>query len=214
MADHIDKTRNDHHDFEKGNLQDFKQDNPFFFFSEWYEDAHEQNAADPHAVVLSTVDKTGQPSSRIVYMRELLEEGFIIYTNYLSRKGAEIGVNQKVAGLFYWDVLERQVRIEGEAVMVDAAISDDYFEGRPRLSKIGAWASEQSTEIESRSTLEERVKFFEEKFPNEVPRPPHWGGYLIVPNYFEFWQGRQGRLHDRLCYKLEEDKWLKYRIAP
>jgi pyridoxamine 5'-phosphate oxidase len=94
--------------------------------------------------------------------------------------------------------------------MVDAAISDDYFEGRPRLSKIGAWASEQSTEIESRSTLEERVKFFEEKFPNEVPRPPHWGGYLIVPNYFEFWQGRQGRLHDRLCYKLEEDKWLKY----
>jgi pyridoxamine 5'-phosphate oxidase len=147
-------------------------------------------------------------------MRELLEEGFIIYTNYLSRKGAEIGVNQKVAGLFYWEVLERQVRIEGEAVMVDAAISDDYFEGRPRLSKIGAWASEQSTEIESRSTLEERVKFFEEKFPNEVPRPPHWGGYLIVPNYFEFWQGRQGRLHDRLCYKLEEDKWLKYRIAP
>jgi pyridoxamine 5'-phosphate oxidase len=214
MADHIDKTRNDHHEFEKGNLQDFKQDNPFLFFSEWYENAHEQNAADPHAVVLSTVDKTGQPSSRIVYMRELLEEGFIIYTNYLSRKGAEIGVNQKVAGLFYWEVLERQVRIEGEAVMVDAAISDDYFEGRPRLSKIGAWASEQSTEIESRSTLEERVKFFEEKFPNEVPRPPHWGGYLIVPNYFEFWQGRQGRLHDRLCYKLEEDKWLKYRIAP
>ncbi|MEO9531554.1 MAG: pyridoxamine 5'-phosphate oxidase [Crocinitomicaceae bacterium] len=214
MSDHIDKTRNDRHDFEKGSLQDFKYENPLLFFNEWYQDAHEKNAADPHAVVLSTVDKTGQPSSRIVYMRELIEEGFIIYTNYLSRKGAEIGVNQKVAGLFYWDVLERQVRVEGEAVMVDAEISDAYFASRPRLSQIGAWASEQSSEIEARASLEERVAFFEKKFPNEVPRPPHWGGYLIVPTYFEFWQGRLGRLHDRLCYQLVEDKWRKFRIAP
>ena len=214
MSDHLDKTRNDRHDFEKNKLDVFKYDDPMLFFSEWYQDAHEKNAADPHAVVLSTVDKSGQPSSRIVYMRELLEEGFIIYTNYLSRKGAEIGVNQKVAGLFYWDVLERQVRVEGEAVMVDAQISDDYFASRPRISQIGAWASEQSTEIESRASLEERVAFFEKKYPNEVPRPPHWGGYLIVPNYFEFWQGRLGRLHDRLCYKREEENWLKYRIAP
>lgn len=214
MTDHIDKTRNDRHDFEKGNLQDFIHDNPLLFFNQWYQDAHEKNAADPHAVILSTVDKTGQPSSRIVYMRELLEEGFIIYTNYLSRKGAEIGVNQKVAGLFYWDVLERQVRIEGEAVMVDAKVSDAYFESRPRLSQIGAWASEQSTEIDSRTSLEDRVEYYQDKFPNKVPRPPHWGGYLIVPNYFEFWQGRVGRLHDRLCYTLQEDKWLKSRIAP
>ena len=214
MTDHLDKTRNNRHDFEKNKLDVFKYDDPMLFFNEWYQDAHEKNAADPHAVVLSTVDKSGQPSSRIVYMRELLQEGFIIYTNYLSRKGAEIGVNQKVAGLFYWDVLERQVRVEGEAVMVDTELSDAYFASRPRISQIGAWASEQSTEIESRASLEERVAFFEEKFPNQVPRPPHWGGYLIVPHYFEFWQGRLGRLHDRLCYKREENNWMKYRIAP
>ncbi|MFT4600200.1 MAG: pyridoxamine 5'-phosphate oxidase [Arenicella sp.] len=214
MSDHIDKTKNDRHDFEKGKLNAFKYDDPMLFFNEWYQDAHEKNAADPHAVVLSTVDKDGQPSSRIVYMREILEEGFIIYTNYLSKKGGEILKNQKVAGLFYWDVLERQVRVEGEAEKIDPQISDDYFASRPRMSQIGAWASEQSSEIDSRSSLEERVKFFEDKYPNEVPRPPHWGGYLIKPQYFEFWQGRLGRLHDRLCYQKEANSWKQFRIAP
>jgi len=214
MSDHLDKTRNTRRDFDKDKLDGFIHEDPMLFFNEWYQDAHEKNAADPHAVVLSTVDKEGQPSSRIVYMRELLSEGFIIYTNYLSRKGSEILKNHKVAGLFYWDVLERQVRIEGEAEKIDALISDDYFASRPRISQIGAWASEQSSEIGDRLTLEERVKHFEEKYPNEVPRPPHWGGYLIKPQYFEFWQGRLGRLHDRLCYEKEGDSWRKFRIAP
>jgi pyridoxamine 5'-phosphate oxidase len=185
-----------------------------FFFKEWYQEAHEHDCADPHAVVLSTVNEKGQPSSRVVYMRDMLEEGIIIYTNYLSRKGGEILKNHKVAALFYWDCIERQVRMEGEAVKVDSELSDEYFAARPRISQIGAWASEQSSEIDNRATLEERVRFFEEKYPNEVPRPPHWGGYLIQPTYFEFWQGRLGRLHDRLCYSKEETNWKKSRIAP
>jgi len=214
MADHIDKTRNERYDFEKGQLEGFKYDDPMLQFNEWYQNAHEKNAADPHAVMLSTVSAEGQPSSRIVYMRELLEEGFVIYTNFNSRKGSQIAETHKVAGLFYWDVLERQVRIEGIAEKVDPQMSDDYFASRPRISQIGAWASEQSSEIESRATLEERVAFFEKKFPDAVPRPPHWGGYLIRPHYFEFWQGRLGRLHDRLCYQKENESWRKFRIAP
>lgn len=202
------------YDFEKGKLDDFKHSNPLLLFNEWYQDAHEKNCADPHAVVLSTVSADGQPSSRIVYMRQLLEEGLIIYTNYLSRKGNEIDGNQKVSALFYWDCCERQVRIEGTAIKVESQISDDYFAARPRLSQIGAWASEQSSEIDNRASLEERVAFFEKKFPNEVPRPPHWGGYLIQPHFFEFWQGRVGRLHDRLCYQKQADSWKTYRIAP
>jgi pyridoxamine 5'-phosphate oxidase len=204
----------DRRDFGKGKLESVKHEDPMLFFNEWYQDAQEKNCPDPHAVVLSTVDAEGQPSSRIVYMRELLAEGFIIYTNYLSRKGSEILKNHKVGALFYWDCNERQLRIEGEAVKVDAQLSDDYFAARPRISQIGAWASEQSSVIDSRLTLEERVKHFEAKYPNEVPRPPHWGGYLIKPKYFEFWQGRLGRLHDRICYRKNNDSWDIFRISP
>lgn len=205
---------NDRYDFQKDKLEDFKHNDPLLFFQEWYQEAKEKDCADPHAVVISTVDETGQPSSRVVYMRDLLEEGIVIYTNYLSRKGSEITDNPKVSLLFYWDCCERQVRIEGIAEKVDPTLSDDYFANRPRISQIGAWASEQSSEIEDRATLEQRIKHFEEKYPNEVPRPPHWGGFLIQPQYFEFWQGRLGRLHDRLCYEKNGDDWNKKRIAP
>lgn len=204
----------DRFDFNKGKLEGFKYDDPMLFFSEWYHEAQEKNCADPHAVVLSTVNASGQPSSRMVYMRELMSEGFVIYTNYLSKKGGEILKNHKVAALFYWDCCERQVRVEGEAVKVDQQLSDDYFASRPRISQIGAWASEQSSEIKDRSTLEERVRFFEEKYPKVVPRPPHWGGYIVQPTYMEFWQGRLGRLHDRLVYSKRENVWLKSRLAP
>jgi pyridoxamine 5'-phosphate oxidase len=204
----------DRYDFNKGKLEDFKHDDPMLFFSECYQEAREQGCADPHAVVISTVSESGQPSARMVYMRDLLSEGIIIYTNYLSRKGGEILKNPKVALLFYWDCCERQVRIEGTAEKVDSQLSDDYFAQRPRISQIGAWASEQSTEIDSRATLEERVRHFEAKYPDVVPRPPHWGGFLIKPHYFEFWQGRLGRLHDRLCYTKDGASWKKSRIAP
>jgi pyridoxamine 5'-phosphate oxidase len=173
----------------------------------------EKNCPDPHAVVFTTVSVEGFPASRVVYLRELVEEGFIIYTNYLSRKGTEVTENKNVALLFYWECLERQVRVEGLVEKVDPLISDDYFAGRPRISQIGAWASEQSSVIVDRKTLEDRVAFFENKFPTKVPRPPHWGGFLIKPSYFEFWQGRLGRLHDRICFEKEND-WQSYRIAP
>ena len=214
MSDHLDKTRNDRRDFEKGKLEEIREKDPMKLFHSFYQDAHENSCADPHAMVLSTVSADGQPSSRVVYMRELLEEGFIFYTNYLSKKGSHIEGNKKVSSLFYWDCIERQVRVEGTVEKVDDQISDDYFASRPRISQIGAWASEQSSEIDSRASLEERVAFFEEKYPDVVPRPPHWGGYLIVPHYFEFWQGRLGRLHDRICFQKEGDDWKIFRISP
>lgn len=214
MSDHIDKTRNQRNDFTKGNLDDVKYRDPLLFFNEWYREAHEKNCADPHAFVLSTVSKSGMPSSRIVYMRDLLEEGIVFYTNYLSKKGEQTELNPQVAVLFYWDCTERQVRIEGTIEKVSEELSDDYFASRPRISQIGAWASEQSKEIPNRETLDERVRLFEEKFPDRVPRPPHWGGYLIKPQYFEFWQGRVGRLHDRFCFERSENGWKIYRVSP
>ena len=210
---HLDHTRNDHSDFLKGELNDYLTD-PMLMFKKWYQEAHEKNCMSPHAMSISTVSPKGQPSSRMVYMKEILEEGFIFYSNFKSRKGTNLVTNPKIAALFFWGCTEQQVRIEGEVEKVPTEISDDYFASRPRVSQIGAWASEQSSEIENRQTLEDRVAHFEAKYPNEVPRPNHWGGYLIKPAYFEFWQGRLGRLHDRICYTLESDNWNTTRIAP
>lgn len=208
--DHI---KNDHSDFLKGELKDYLS-NPMLMFKKWYQAAHENNCASPHAMSICTVDANCQPSSRTVYMKELLEEGIVFYTNYNSKKGKDLAVNPKIAVLFFWDCNEQQVRIEGEVIKVPSEMSDDYFASRPRISQIGAWASEQSAEIESREKLEERVAFYEKKFPNTVPRPPYWGGYLIQPHYFEFWQGRLGRLHDRICYILTNGVWVSKRISP
>lgn len=212
--DQANKKKIDRADFLKGKLEETAHIDPIDFFGTWYQEAIEKNCADPHAVVLTTATLEGKPSSRIVYMRNLLKEGVIIYTNYTSRKGIEITENPNVALLFYWDCCERQVRIEGQVSKIDPVLSDDYFAARPRISQIGAWASEQSSVIPDRASLEERVAFFEKKFPNEVPRPPHWGGLIVEPTYFEFWQGRLGRLHDRICYEKNESDWSTYRIAP
>ncbi len=212
--DQANKKKIDRADFLKGKLEDVAYTDPLKLFSNWYQEAIEKNCADPHAVVFTTASIEGKPSSRIVYMRELLEEGVIIYTNYNSRKGTDIIENPNVALLFYWDCCERQVRLEGQVKKIDPLISDDYFAARPRISQIGAWASEQSAVIPNRASLEERVAFYEKKFPNEVPRPPHWGGLIVEPTYFEFWQGRLGRLHDRICYEKEDNDWTNYRIAP
>jgi len=206
-------SKNKHSDFLKGELTDYAS-NPLLMFKKWYQEAYDQNCASPNAMSVCTVSQNGQPSSRTVYMREVLEEGFIFYTNYNSKKGRNLANNPKVSALFFWDCNEQQVRVEGEAEKIPTELSDDYFAARPRVSQIGAWASEQSSEIESRQTLEERVKFFEAKFPNTVPRPPHWGGYIIKPTYFEFWQGRLGRLHDRICYTAKNNDWSITRVAP
>ncbi len=201
-------------DFGKGKLDQVPHPDPLKFLNQWYQSAREKGCADAHVMALSTVSIDGQPSSRIVYMRELLEEGIVFYTNYNSLKISEIAKNDRVSLLFYWDCIECQVRVQGTAARLPASVSDAYFADRPRLSQIGAWASEQSTEIKTREELETRVKFFEKKYPAVVPRPPHWGGMIVDPHYFEFWQGRPGRLHDRLCYRRESKGWRIFRLAP
>ena len=153
-------------------------------------------------------------SMEITYLKEILEEGFVFYTNYNSKKGKNLLQNPNIAALFFWDCNEQQVRIEGTAIKASSQLADDYFASRPRVSQIGAWASEQSSEIDDRQVLDARVAHFQAKFPDKVPRPEHWGGYLIKPTYFEFWQGRLGRLHDRICYSLQNNQWHITRVAP
>jgi len=180
-----------------------------FWLSE-VEELHDYNA-----MVVSSVDASGQPHSRVVLLRGVNEEGLKFYTNYSSRKGQELEQNNKVALNFFWPTVERQVRVEGELHKLSDAESDAYFNSRPRESQIGAWVSPQSSTIDSREVLNERFREFTDKFEGHpVPRPAHWGGYIIRPKYFEFWQGRPNRLHDRLTYTLAEGNWSIGRMAP
>jgi pyridoxamine 5'-phosphate oxidase len=180
-----------------------------FWLSE-VEELHDYNA-----MVVSSVDASGQPHSRVVLLRGVNEEGLKFYTNYSSNKGQELEQNNKVALNFFWPTVERQVRVEGELHKLSDAESDAYFNSRPRESQIGAWVSPQSSTIESREVLNERFREFTDKFEGHaVPRPAHWGGYLIRANYYEFWQGRPNRLHDRLSYKLVDGVWTIGRMAP
>lgn len=216
MDEFLTQLRNDHEDFDQGKLDDeIKKVNPTQLFQKWYKEAFERNCAEPHAMVISTC-VNNRPSSRTVYMKELVEEGLIFYTNYESRKGKEIDQNPNVSVIFYWDCLERQVRIEGKAIKAPSEMSDDYFASRPRKSQLGAWASRQSESIAERSELEKAVEEIENRFKGvvKIPRPDFWGGYLIQPIYFEFWQGRPGRLHDRICFSKTENKWNTSRINP
>jgi len=170
---------------------------------------------DYNAMVVSSVDASGQPHSRVVLLRGVNEDGLRFYTNYSSNKGQELEQNNKVALNFFWPSVERQVRVEGELHKLTDAESDAYFNSRPRESQIGAWVSPQSSIIESREVLNERFREFTNKFEGQsVPRPSNWGGYLIRPKYFEFWQGRPNRLHDRLTYFLVEGNWAIGRMAP
>lgn len=188
--------------------------NPIEIMQQWLADAIAKQEKDPNAFVLSTI-KDGIPDSRVVLLRDYTENGLTFYTNYSSKKGNDIIANQMVAVNFYWIDLDRQVRIQGKVSKVADQVSDDYFNSRPRSSQIGAWASNQSTVIESRGTIEERVAYFEQKFKGiDVPRPEHWGGYLITPVNYEFWQGRASRLHDRLAFHEENGTWTVNRLAP
>ena len=188
-------------------------DDPLTQFQKWLNEAMKAQVNEPTAMNVATVEN-GKPSSRMVLLKELNEQGFVFFTNYHSRKGKQIEQNPNVAVTFFWAELERQVRIEGTIEKLSEQASDDYFQSRPYTSRIGAWASEQSQVISSKNTLLARAAQFAIKYPIQVPRPTHWGGYLIRPTYLEFWQGRPSRLHDRICYQLEKGKWGKERLAP
>jgi pyridoxamine 5'-phosphate oxidase len=191
--------------------------NPISQFGKWSMDASAtgMSGQDVISMTLATATKTGKPSARIVLLKGFDQEGFVFYTNYDSRKGIELAENPQACLLIYWSPLWRQVRIEGPIEKVSATESDQYFHSRPLGSKIGAWASNQSRVIESREALDKQFEEFGFKFGDNVPRPPHWGGYRVRPKVIEFWQGQENRLHDRLRYTLQQNgDWLIERLAP
>lgn len=190
--------------------------NPIAQFENWWDEAVESKLPEPNAMTLATCNAEGKPSARIVLLKGFDNEGFRFFTNYHSRKGNEIEDCHAVALVFLWKELERQVRIEGFARKLDEKESDEYFRSRPKESQIGAWSSPQSKVIESRELLEKNVMMNNEKFKDrEIPRPENWGGYIVQPVLIEFWQGREGRLHDRLQYTLQQDhNWKIDRLAP
>jgi pyridoxamine 5'-phosphate oxidase len=190
-------------------------DNPFTQYAVWFEEAVNSEILDPFAMCLSTVGLNGQPSSRIVYMRDILEEGFVFYTNYLSQKGKELLSTPKAALNLHWSELDRQIRIEGDVIKVSDETSDKYFAARPKKSQIGAWASAQSDVLTTREELEQHVLKYTARFKDiEVDRPKHWGGYVLKPTKIEFWQGRASRLHDRIVYTKEGVEWKLRRLSP
>lgn len=188
---------------------------PIGQFSIWWDEAVESQIDEVNAMTLATANKDGRPSARIVLLKGFDEKGFVFFTNYQSAKGKEIMENPRVTLLFFWKELERQVKIEGTISKISDAENDEYFNSRPEQSKIGAWTSPQSQPIENREWLESNWKKYAEEFNGKtVPRPPHWGGYIVVPDLMEFWQGRPGRLHDRIVYTKENGKWKIGRVAP
>lgn len=188
---------------------------PIRLFVRWYETARAAGVPLPDAMALATATPDGRPSSRMVLLKEFGEDGFVFYTNYESRKAVELDANPRAALTFHWTVLERQVRIEGPVERTSREEAEEYFRTRPEESRIGAWASPQSREIASREALETRAAELAEEFSDgDIPLPPFWGGYRVVPERIEFWQGRLGRLHDRLSYEWVDGGWRRTRLAP
>lgn len=186
-------------------------------FRTWLDEAIAAQLDEPTALTLSTVSASGQPSSRVVLLKGLPDDaGFLFYTNYNSRKGQELATQPLAALNFFWPGLERQVRVEGRVEKAPESLSTEYFQSRPRSSQVGAWASPQSQVIASREELEQREAAIADQFANQdpLPRPAHWGGYLLRPTRLEFWQGRPSRLHDRIVYELEGSNWKRSRLAP
>ena len=192
-------------------------DDPMTAFVTWLDAARVAGLHEPNAMVVSTADPAGAPSSRMVLLKTVDQRGFVFYSNLMSRKGVELRANTQCALLFPWHPLERQVRIEGRATVIDDDEANEYFASRPRGSQLGAWASPQSDVVPSREYLNDRYQQVTDRFDglDEVPRPPHWSGYLVRPHRVEFWQGRPGRMHDRIRFdRVDETTWIVERLAP
>lgn len=203
-------------EYSRASLSESEADpDPIEQFAKWFGEAISAQIPEANAMSVSTVSADGRPSSRIVLIKDFNQRGFTWFTNYESRKGKELGENQYAALLFYWIELERQVRIEGRIERISAAESERYFESRPLGSRIGAIASAQSRPIANRELLEMQYAQAERQYGEHPPRPAHWGGYRLIPDYVEFWQGRPSRLHDRIAYRLQADgSWQRQRLQP
>ena len=188
---------------------------PTQLFEQWFNDAKKSGVLLPEAMSVSSCNADGQPSSRMVLLKDYDEDGFVFFTNYSSRKSHELNDNSKVALLFHWNVLQRQIRIEGTVEKISRQESADYFHSRDRGSQVGAWASKQSQKLKSDNELKERMSHYQEKFSQgEVPHPEFWGGWRIKPHAIEFWQGRASRLHDRICFEQKNGSWSQHKLHP
>ena len=193
-----------------------EHDNPIDLFKNWFKKAEETEINDPNAVALGTADQKKQPSVRMVLLKGLSDEGFVFYTNFNSRKGSDLKINQQASMCFHWKSLRRQVRVIGKVEQVTEKEANDYFNSRPYKNRVGAWASSQSQTLESRDVFLEKIKEFEKKYPdqNKVPRPPHWSGWRILPKEVEFWLDGEGRIHERLNYINNNSRWKKEILYP
>ena len=211
------------------NLEDLREDytrdqltfedtdpNPLLQFERWFKAAEQSPVNEPNAMTLATVGENGRPKARIVLLKQVDKQGFVFFTNYDSQKGQDLEANPFASLVFFWDVIQRQVRIEGRVEKIAKADSEAYFQSRPKGSQIGAIVSPQSQVIPSREVLQEKVAQLEKEYESkeQLPLPDNWGGYRLVPDCIEFWQGRSSRLHDRIRYRLEQNDWLRERLAP
>jgi len=193
------------------------KEKPIEQFELWLKEAINSEVLEANAMTLATADSSAKPSLRVVLLKGIEEENFIFYTNYLSQKAQEMEENPQVCLNFFWIELQRQVRIEGMIEKVSEQVATEYFHSRPKGSQLGAWASQQSSIIANRDILERKIKELEQEYlgDKKIPKPEYWGGYKVIPHYFEFWQGRPNRLHDRMCYALETDNsWKIARLSP
>jgi len=203
-------------EYSRHSLEELDVDlNPFVQFHQWFEEAMKAELPEPNGMVLATASPEGKPSARVVLLKEFDERGFVFYTNYEGRKSVELTANPQAAVLFFWGELERQVRIEGAVEKTSKRESEEYFKTRPLESRLGAWASKQSSVVPSRSYLEQKMSDLKSRYENrEIPLPPFWGGFRLQPQVFEFWQGRENRLHDRVRYMLQGGVWQIERLSP